>query len=426
MLPGQLAWIREEGHRLDGAVRHRLFGLYRPPGWLPCWFHGLWFFLVARFARLDLIIGTEGDCAHLHETLKRTRSRMNHHLPELGLTCARVGAGALREVCCCHGVTRIWPDGQVRTLLDAAVPGAGAREAVSRYTGAGVTIAVMDTGIYQHPDLAGRIVGFRDFVKNRTAPYDDNGHGTHVAGCAAGSGASSGGRYRGPAPGALLVGVKVLDKTGNGQISSLLAGIDWVIANRERLGIRVLNLSLGAPARGSCAADPLCRAVEAAWEAGITVVAAAGNEGPGAGTVASPGMSARVLTVGASDDRGTPERGDDQIAGFSSRGPTPEGLHKPDLLAPGAAITSLRSPNSYIDKSSRQARVGDHYLTLSGTSMATPILAGIVALLLEAVPSMSPDQVKARLTATAEDRGLARDEQGAGLVDADRALFGPF
>lgn len=424
MLPSQLAWIREGAHRLDGTVRHRLFSLYRPPRWLPCWFHGLWFWLVSRVARLDVIIATEGDCSHLHQTLQKTRSRLSHHLPELGFTCARLGAGALQEVCCCQGVTRVWVDGQVRVLLDAAVPGAGAARAVSGYTGQGVTIAIVDTGIYPHPDLQGRITGFRDFVKNRETPYDDNGHGTHVAGCAAGDGASSGGLYRGPAPGARLVGVKVLDKAGSGQISNLLAGINWVIENRERLAIRVMNMSLGAPARSACTADPLCQAVERTWAAGITVLVAAGNEGPGAGSVSSPGINPRVITVGAVDDKGTPDRADDQLAQFSSRGPTPEGLHKPDILAPGTAITSVRAPRSYIDKSSRQARVGEHYLTLSGTSMATPLLAGIVALLLEARPELTPDGVKARLLATAEDRGLPADEQGAGLVDADRAIFG--
>lgn len=423
MLPRPLAWIRKHGAKLDAAARRRMFTLYRPPGWMPCWLHGLWFWLVARLVRVPLILAVaEGDGSEVQSLLHEHGCRCTHELTALGYYCVQARVGAVAALCESNCISQVWLDRKVQAMLDKAVPAARAVKAVSRYKGAGVTIAVADTGIYPHPDFGGRIIAFADFVGRRTAPYDDNGHGTHVAGCAAGGGTRSGGRYRGPAPGALLVGVKVLDKVGSGQMSGLLAGIDWVIRNRDRYRIRILSLSLGAPAGRTCSADPLCRAVSAAWQAGITVIAAAGNSGPSRGTIASPGINPQVITVGAMDDQGTADRRDDALAAFSSRGPAPGGVVKPDLLAPGAAITATRSPGSYLDRQSPEARVGQWYQTLSGTSMATPIVAGIVALLLESRPELSPQQVKARLQATATDWGLLPTEQGAGYVDGDRLL----
>lgn len=422
MLPSALAWVRHAGAKMDAGARRRLLALYRPPGWLPCWFHGLWYRLAARFAHLPLIIQVGGECSHVHGVLKQHGCSARHDLAALGCLTLNARVGVMEALCCCDHVCRVWLDGEVRACLDTAVPAARAVRAVSRYEGVGVTIAVVDTGIHPHPDFGGRIVAFADFVGSRASAYDDNGHGTHVAGCAAGDGGKSAGRYRGPAPGALLVGVKVLNKLGSGTMSGLLAGVDWVIRNKDRFQIRIMSMSLGATAGRSCADDPLCQAVGKAWEAGIVCIVAAGNEGPEPGTVASPGINPLAITVGAMDDQETAERGDDALAPFSSRGPGPEGVHKPDLLSPGVAITAPRSPNSYIDKQQPGARVGQWYLTLSGTSMATPIVSGVAALLLEARPDLTPMQVKARLQATAEDWGYLPDEQGAGYIDADRLL----
>jgi serine protease AprX len=409
---------------MHAALRHRVLGLYRPPRSLPCWFHGLWHRLVSRFVRVRVIAEIEGDAAEACSALAACGVPVRHHLPGVGHLCSSLRIGELERLVTSGKVRRVWLDREVRSSLDKAVASAGAVRASRELTGAGVTIAVVDTGIFPHPDLKERVIGWVDLVRDRPAPYDDNGHGTHVAGCAAGNGIASDGRYRGMAPHALLVGVKVLDKLGSGRLSTLLAGIDWAIQNRARYAIRILSLSLGAPAVGPAADDPLALAVERAWAAGIVVVTAAGNEGPEAGTIATPGIAPSVITVGAMDDRDSTGRPDDRLAPFSSRGPTPEGLTKPDLLAPGVAITSARAPHSIIDRLEPESRVGDWYATLSGTSMAAPITAGLVALLLEKEPSLTPAMVKQRLMDGAEDRGLPPNEQGAGYLDGDQTIYG--
>lgn len=422
MTPTMIGWIRSEGARMHAALRHRLISLYRPPRLLPCWFHGLWYWLVDHFARLAVIAEVDGDCHEVHAYLQ------GQGLPVRSLECVGHLCGSLRvrdlqRLLGSGRVRRVWLDRELQPALDRAINSSGAVRASRELSGAGVTIAFVDSGIYPHPDLRARIVGWADLVRGRRTPYDDNGHGTHVAGCAAGDGSMSGGRFRGMAPQALLVGVKVLDKLGTGPLSRLLAGIDWVIQNRRRYAIRVLSLSLGAEAAGEAVDDPLAIAVERAWQAGLTVVTAAGNAGPGEGTIASPGIAPSVITVGAMDDRASGCRSDDVLASFSSRGPTLEGWVKPDLLAPGVGITSLRAPRSLIDRQQPESRVGEWYATFSGTSMAAPIVAGLAALLLEKEPQLEPDGVKVRLMETAEDWGLQPTEQGAGYLDADGAIW---
>ncbi len=224
-------------------------------------------------------------------------------------------------------------------------------------------------------------------VNQKTEPYDDNGHGTHCAGDVASSGASSSGQYRGPAPEANLIGVKVLNKQGSGTLADIIEGVEWCIQYNEDNPMN--RLILLACRSGRCLRydheqeDPLVRAVEEAWNAGIVVCVAAGNSGPDSQTIASPGLSEKVITVGALDDNNTASSDDDTVASFSSRGPTVYGKEKPDILAPGVNIISLRSPNSYIDKLQKSSRVGSQYFTMSGTSMATPICAGIAALILQ-------------------------------------------
>jgi serine protease AprX len=202
-----------------------------------------------------------------------------------------------------------------------------------------------------------------------------------------------------------------------------MAGVQWCIDNRVQYGIRVISMSLGSSATVPSSEDPMVTIVEKAWDEGIVVVVAAGNEGPDANSISSPGISPKVITVGAMDDKNTIVRTDDQVASFSSRGPTVDGLTKPDILTPGVNIISLRSPNSYLDKLNKSARVGTDYFSLSGTSMATPICAGIVALILQSNPGFTPNQVKQRLMAAAENWNLPPDTQGSGYGDAEKSIL---
>jgi serine protease AprX len=284
--------------------------------------------------------------------------------------------------------------------------------------GKGVTVAVLDSGIAPVGDLAGRIVGFKDFVNgSSSAPYDDYGHGTHVAGIVAGSGASSKGTgakktYRGIASHANIVGAKVLDGTGQGTVSDAIAGIEWCIENKAAYNIRVINLSLGTKVRESYKTDPLCQAAERAVAAGIVVVATAGNHGKYA-SINSPGNDPAVITVGASNSNSTSRRSDDSITSYTSRGPAAiDATMKPDLVAPGNRVVSLRAPGSWIDTNQPQTKVptseyttatgATAYAQISGSSMAAPAVAGAAALLLQVNPQMTPSSVKAALMASAQ------------------------
>lgn len=298
-------------------------------------------------------------------------------------------------------------------------------------TGAGVGIAVLDSGVADHPDLAARVIASVDLtgLDQRVSPTplgDPGGHGTHVAGIIAGNGTRSGGAYTGVAPGADIISVRVIDSTGSARLSTILHGLQWILANRSTYHIRVVNMSFGARAQSGYQADLLASAAEVLSFAGIVPVVAAGNTGPVAGTISTPGTDPFVLTVGAVDDQGTADILDDTVALWSSRGPTAfDGIAKPDLVAPGRRIVSLRAAGSTLDGLYPERRVvatgalGPEYFLMSGTSMAAPIVSGTVALLLQRYPGLAPRQVKAQLRATAHPLlGLTAFDQGAGLVDA--------
>ena len=294
------------------------------------------------------------------------------------------------------------------------------------YTGKGVGVAVLDTGIYPHPDIKDRLVEFVDFCNGRNGvenAYDDNGHGTHCAGLVGGDGKEANGRFKGAAPECNLIGVKVLDGAGGGQMSNVVKGIQWCIENKDRLNIKVMSLSLGAGSNLKEQHDIVAKAINAAIEAGITPVIAAGNSGPGKHTIGTPGIAKDALTVGAYDDKNTPTHDDDTMAFFSSRGPTTRDKHvKPDIAAPGVNMVSALSPESEI-AFANVARLGKHYILLSGTSMATPVVAGCAALLHEADPELGPREAIQTLKETAEKMpdspGILA---GHGLVDPARAI----
>jgi serine protease AprX len=268
--------------------------------------------------------------------------------------------------------------------------------------GAGVSVAVVDTGVKPVADLAGRVIAGIDF-SSEDDPFEDGfGHGTFVAGLIAGNGASSNGAYKGVAPNANIVSIKIAGRDGAADVSHVLAAVQWAVSFKDDYGIRVLNLSLGTDSTQTYHLSPLNSAVERAWDAGIVVTVSSSNAGPGAGTVTKPGDDPLVVTVGALDDNGSPGRGDDVMAGFSGEGPTAaDGLNKPDLVAPGRSVIGLRAPGSKIDAAYPSSRVGTAYFKGSGTSFSTAVTSGSVALLLQREPALTPDQVKARLLSTA-------------------------
>jgi serine protease AprX len=325
----------------------------------------------------------------------------------------------------------------------ATVRAAAVRETFG-YDGSGIGVAIIDSGITSwHDDLAGpqtstqRVVRFVDFVNGQEAAYDDYGHGTHVAGIVAGNGHDSGGARSGIAPGVHLIVLKALDASGTGRISAVIAALDYVIAHRTELNIRVVNLSLRAGVHESYESDPLTLAARRAVREGIVVTAAAGNLGRSAegrmqyGGITAPGNAPWVLTVGASSHMGTTDRSDDSVATFSSRGPGAGGnTAKPDLVAPGVGIESLSVPESTLYASRSQMLLSGTidtpyrpYLSLSGTSMSAPVVTGTVALMLQANPALTPNQVKAILQYTAEVHPEYDPlTQGAGFLNAKGAV----
>ena len=330
-------------------------------------------------------------------------------------------------------VVYISKDRPLNPFFDNAAPAVNASAAwQSNYTGAGIGVALIDSGVNNHPDLAttgllpfSRIVYNKSFVPGDSSAADPYGHGTHIAGLIAGNGTSSTGliysnTFRGIAPGAQIVNLRVLDANGSATDSSVIAAINQAVALKSQYNIRIINLSLGRGVFESYKLDPLCQAVEKAWKNGIVVVVAAGNNGrylptSGYSTVTSPGNDPYVLTVGAMKPMGTPQRSDDLIASYSSKGPTIlDHVVKPDLVAPGNLLVSTEASNTNLYNTELNNRVpysayvyggssspSKVYFELSGTSMASGVVSGAVADLLQAHPSLTPDQVKARLMKTA-------------------------
>jgi serine protease AprX len=322
-------------------------------------------------------------------------------------------------------------------------------------TGNGVGVAIIDSGISSSNAFGSRITAFYDFTSGTpvaSTPVDPYGHGTHVAGLIAGSGSPSANAYAGVAPGASLIGLRVLDNKGGGYTSNVIAALQFATANRVALNIKVINLSLGHPTYESAATDPLVAAVEAANRAGIVVVTSAGNYGQNPTTgeigyagVTSPGIAPSAITVGAVDTNGTTTRDDDTVAAYSSRGPTwYDGRSKPDVVAPGSGLVAVGKSNSTIYVTYPSTRVGvandpnNRYLKLSGTSMASAVTAGVVALMIEAhqqaitwnTRPLTPNTIKAMLQVTAipmydpANWWAPYDQltQGTGQLNADGAV----
>lgn len=301
-----------------------------------------------------------------------------------------------------------------------------------------ITIAVLDTGMRSFRALrknthsVTRNYGTYDVSTDVLSQVtgDENGHGTHVASVAVNSEKDLQGRYFGMAPDANLISVKAFDDQGVGSYADVIEGIEWLINHKAEYNIRVLNLSFSAPATTQYWRDPLNRMVMKAWEAGIVVVASAGNTGPEYHSIGVPGNNPYVITVGAMTDAFTPDdTSDDYIPEFSSQGPTYEGFVKPEVIAPGGHILGLMGLQSELAASYPEFHTGYRYFEMSGTSQSSAVVSGAAALLLQSDPQLTPDQVKCRLLSSAssaltdqENLAYSIFRQGAGLIDVQAAV----
>jgi serine protease AprX len=356
----------------------------------------------------------------------------------LGASVAELTPAQIRDLAGDPGVGRIHIDADVKATASvsdstssATTPvvfqqSTGATQAwQAGDTGKGVTVAVLDSGIANNADAFGARVKARvDFVDPaHPAQGDPAGHGTHVAGIVA---ASRTFPSPGMAPDANLVSVRVLDPSGSSRASTVIRGLEWVIAHKDALGIRVVMMALGAPATGSYRDDPLAAAAEMAWRSGLVVVTAAGNAGPSSGTVSSPGIDPLVVTVGAADESRTPSTGDDVVPTWSSEGPTVDRVAKPDVVAPGRMIVSVRVPGGTLEQALPTHIEGPQTFRLSGTSEAAAVTAGAAALLVAQDRDASPDQIKALLVRNATRlNGASANAQGTGEINVARALRAP-
>jgi serine protease AprX len=419
--------------------------------------------------RLNVIIKFQAKPGQAQlQRLQAKGADIYRHLDLIEAVAANIPSKLLRALLDDPNVVRVSSDEAVQKTDAFTVGSSLAATAWTSYSdyGSGIGVAVLDTGVTAVPDFApaasNRLINSVVFTTDETDTKDDCGHGTHVAGIIAGSGQQSTGKqytqtYYGVAPKANLISVKVLDHTGSGTVSQVIAGLNWCVNNQAANNIRVINMSLGHPVGQSYTTDPLCQAVEAAWHAGIVVVCASGNNGrlnattaagaPNGGygtayaSVECPGNDPSVITVGAMKSTDG-NRADDQIATYSGRGPSSfDFVVKPDLVAPGNKVVSTDNPGTSYLVSTYGSQVqilnstywtnhpgySANYYVLSGTSMATPVVSGAVALMLAQQPTLSPDTVKARLMIGADkwtDPSGNADActYGAGYIDIPAAM----
>ena len=382
---------------------------------------------------------------------------ITHELGVIRAVAADLTAGQVAELVDAEGIRRVYDNGAVETAAkpikgDNGDSGTTESTTDTFFTslvngdsvhqmgidGSGIGIAVLDTGLWKHSgiknDSAGnfRIKAVYNSITDKVAANpmsgdDPAGHGSHVASIAVSSlmTSDSNARYNGVAPGAHLVSVQAFDEDGHGTYADVIRAIDWIVANRKKHKIRVLNASFSAEPRSYYWDDPINQAIMVAWQKEILVVAAAGNYGPDPMTIGVPGNNPYVLTVGAMTDNFTPADGsDDELASFSSAGPTVEGFVKPEVVAPGGHMRGLVHSNSTLANAYPEYYDGD-YFEMSGTSQAAAVVSGVAALVIQAEPWHSVDDIKCRIMSAARpavnaDGSLAYSvfQQGAGMVDA--------
>jgi serine protease AprX len=385
-------------------------------------------------ATLPVIVRELQPASSAAEDLVRAEGgTITHELRIIGGFSARVPASAIDNLGHAASVWRLWGDGKVQMSAvnmgnyDSVASNSiwqktinlGNAQAITK--GAGVGVAVLDTGVVPAPDLVNHVAYRVDFTPEADG-YDRYGHGTHMAGIIAGDGTSSSGTWTGVAPAATLISVKVAGFDGATDVSVVIAGMQWIVSHRDQFNIRVLNLSFGTDSRQSYSVDPLDYAVERVWKSGVFVAVAAGNAGALSSTISKPADDPYVVTVGAADLKNTQSFADDVVADFSSRGPTQDAFAKPDLVAPGVTIVSVRDPNSTIDQLHSTARVGASYFKGTGTSQATAVVSGVATLMFSANPSLTPDLAKGILATTTKKYLRSTNAGGNGLVQADEAV----
>jgi len=417
---------------------------------------GSWFGRGAVQSASVQVIVEGTDLAAANAAVQEVGGRAVAVIDIIDAIVAQIPQTALPSVAQAPGVVRVTLDRHVAAASQGQMPNVefvktiGVDEVwAAGNLGDGVTIAFLDSGLdptfadlkNTTPGNTDRVLAYYDVASNRVfepphlnrAPGDPNGHGSHVAGIAANRFyENQDAEFRGVAPAANLVAVRVLDETGVGSYVDVLQGLNWIVQNKDVYNIRVLNISMYAVPVAPYWADPYNRAVMAAWQAGIVVVASAGNTGPDPLSIGVPGNTPYVITVGAFTDNRTPsDYGDDYMPPFSAAGPTLDAFVKPDVIATGAHMESLMKTNSYLSREYPDRRLNGHYFEMSGTSMSTAAVSGIVALMLSENPNLTPDEVKFRLMQTARPQfsestgevAYSIWQQGAGRVWAADAVF---
>jgi serine protease AprX len=391
---------------------------------------------------VHVVVGSRaGATSSVERFIERQGGRVDRRLTALDMTIADVPRDSLSIIGADPAVISMAVDSSMRVNGNGNGNGTGTGNGKAQaaantsaisvdvprsqgYTGAGIDVAVIDSGVSPVPGLAGRIVNAPDFSADASVPgmtsLDSYGHGTHLAGLIAGTDPTTG--FTGIAPQSRIVNVKVAAHDGSTTVDSVLSGINWVIenANKGGLNIRVMNLSLGLDAEDSYIGDPLAQAVEKAWKKDITVVVSAGNAGAGSQSLQSPAVSPYIIAVAAEDTKATADKADDVIADFTSNGSS---SRTPDVVAPGVGMVSLRVPGSALDDAYPEARIDDTLFRGNGTSQAAAVTSGAVALLLQNNAKMNPDQAKAILMGTATPiGGVSASRQGAGRLNIASAV----